>query len=60
MKARSLRGDPPRIGVSWMELDQAATDLLVLAVKAAGGEPANSILSALERCPRWSASSTRS
>ena len=29
----------PRIGVSWVRADQAATDLLVAAVAAAGGEP---------------------
>lgn len=29
----------PRIGVSWIRADQVETDLLVLAVKAAGGEP---------------------
>jgi putative glutamine amidotransferase len=29
----------PRIGVSWVRADQATTDLLVLAVRAAGGEP---------------------
>jgi gamma-glutamyl-gamma-aminobutyrate hydrolase PuuD len=29
----------PRIGVSWVRADQAATDLLVAAVVAAGGEP---------------------
>jgi len=39
MGAGSSRKDPPRIGVSWVEPDQAATDLLVQAVKAAGGEP---------------------
>lgn len=29
----------PRIGVSWVKADQTETDLLVCAVKAAGGEP---------------------
>jgi len=29
----------PRVGVSWVKADQAETDLLVLAVRAAGGEP---------------------
>lgn len=38
MTAGSSRGDPPGIGVSWVEPDRAATDLLALAVKAAGGE----------------------
>jgi putative glutamine amidotransferase len=38
MRAGSSRGVPPGIGVSWVEPDQAATDLLALAVKAAGGE----------------------
>jgi gamma-glutamyl-gamma-aminobutyrate hydrolase PuuD len=38
MTAGSSCGDPPHIGVSWVEPDQAATDLLALAVKAAGGE----------------------
>jgi putative glutamine amidotransferase len=38
MNAGRLSGDPPRIGVSWVEPDQAKTDLLVLAVQAAGGE----------------------
>jgi putative glutamine amidotransferase len=38
MTARRLHGDPPRIAVSWVEPDQAATDLLVLAVQAAGAE----------------------
>jgi putative glutamine amidotransferase len=29
----------PRVGVSWVPADQAETDLLVRAVRAAGGEP---------------------
>jgi len=29
----------PRVGVSWVKADQTEADLLVLAVKAAGGEP---------------------
>jgi gamma-glutamyl-gamma-aminobutyrate hydrolase PuuD len=32
-------GGPLRIGVSWVEPEQQASDLLVLAVKAAGGAP---------------------
>src|SRR5712692_5110000 len=38
MGAGGGHGGLPRIGVSWVEPDQAATDLLVQAVKAAGGE----------------------
>ena len=33
------RRSPLRIGVSWVEPDRRASDLLVLAVQAAGGEP---------------------
>jgi putative glutamine amidotransferase len=39
MGAGSSHGSPLRIGVTWVEPEQRASDLLVLAVKAAGGEP---------------------
>lgn len=39
----------PRIGISWVRADQAATDLLVLAVRAAGGEP----VPLLAEAPSW-------
>jgi putative glutamine amidotransferase len=39
MGVGSARGGRPRVGVSWIEADQTETDLLVLAVQAAGGEP---------------------
>jgi gamma-glutamyl-gamma-aminobutyrate hydrolase PuuD len=39
MEAGSSHGSPLRIGVSWVEPEQRASDLLVLAVRAAGGEP---------------------
>jgi putative glutamine amidotransferase len=42
---------PPRIGVSWVEADQASTDLLVLAVQAVGGEPVPLLVDA----PSWTA-----
>lgn len=41
----------PRIGVSWVKADEAATDLLVLAVEAAGGEPVPLLVEA----PSWTA-----
>jgi putative glutamine amidotransferase len=41
----------PRIGVSWVEADHASTDLLVLAVQAAGGEPVPLLVGA----PSWAA-----
>jgi putative glutamine amidotransferase len=34
-----VRAMVPRVGVSWVTADQAETDFLVRAVKAAGGEP---------------------
>lgn len=39
MEMRTAQPRGPRIGVSWVKGDQAAIDLLVLAVRAAGGEP---------------------
>jgi len=41
----------PRIGVSWVRTDQAATDPLVVAVAAAGGEP----IPLLVERPSWQA-----
>ncbi len=51
MTARSGRSRAPRIGVSWVKADEAATELLVLAVKAAGGEPVPLLVGA----PSWTA-----
>jgi putative glutamine amidotransferase len=39
MKSHEGRAPRPRIGVSWVRADQAATDPLVVAVAAAGGTP---------------------
>jgi putative glutamine amidotransferase len=39
MRPGSWQSRAPRIGVSWIKADEGSTDLLVLAVKAAGGEP---------------------
>jgi putative glutamine amidotransferase len=39
MEMAGARRIHPRIGVSWVQADQAATDPLVIAVTAAGGEP---------------------
>jgi putative glutamine amidotransferase len=39
MEMKEMPPSRPRIGVSWVRTDQAATDLLVAAVAAAGGEP---------------------
>lgn len=49
METRDTRR--PRIGVSWVQADQAATDLLVLAVQAAGGEA----VPLLADTPSWTA-----
>jgi len=49
MGAGSVDARVPRIGVSWVRADEAATDLLVLAVKAAGGE----LVPLLAEVPSW-------
>lgn len=49
MGAGSVDARVPRIGVSWVKADEAATDLQVLAVKAAGGEP----VPLLAEAPSW-------
>ena len=51
MTASSELSRAPRIGVSWVKADEAASDLLVLAVKAAGGEP----VPLLVETPSWTA-----
>ena len=49
MAAGSGRSRPPRIGVSWIKADQTGADHLVLAVRAAGGEP----VPLLTEMPSW-------
>jgi putative glutamine amidotransferase len=51
MKTRSPHPRTPRIGVTWVKAEQAATDLLVLAVRAAGGEA----VPLLAEAPSWAA-----
>lgn len=51
MTSGSRRSRAPRIGVSWVKAHEAATDLLVLAVKSAGGDPVPLLVEA----PSWTA-----
>jgi len=51
MRPGNWQSRAPRIGVTWVKADEASTDLLVLAVKAAGGEP----VPLLVETPSWTA-----
>jgi putative glutamine amidotransferase len=51
METRSAAPRAPRIGVSWVSAEQAASDLLVLTVRAAGGEA----VPLLADAPSWAA-----